>query len=387
MEGMEDAVGLYHGQGRAVKAIFLILGVLFLVVSSCINHEPQEQEKEATEETYPRKEVQVKYAKGFEIEYSNQSTKIISHSFGLNEPFRDSIYLLHQPNQEVKSYLSPNCDAIASQSTTHLAFLDVLNRLSLVKALCGLEYVTNPEVVSQLEEAAAVEICMSESIQLEALLNAEVDLFLTYPFGSSEQIDYDQKGVKTFMIAEYLEQDQLARLEWIKVFGLLFNCSDEANAYFEKVEKEYNALKTKPDPKKQFIMNLPWGEQWFMPSSQSVGVQLMEDAGLQYYFRNEEGTENILRSKEQVWEAGAEANYWIIIASRPPGFTLDDLIDEDPVYSEFKSVKYQQVFFCNTATADYFAKGVVEPHVLLKDLLFLTHQIGEHEPVYFQRLD
>ena len=364
--------------------------ILVVLLVSCVNHKAGEATKEdGSNGFYPRKEVQVKYAKGFEVEYLPRSTKVITHSFGQNEFFRDSLYLEHEFDKTILPFdgLSVKCDAIASQSTTHLAYLEVLGKLNLVKALCGLKYVTNSEVVEELEKAGTVEICLGESIQLEALLNAETNLFLTYPFGSSDQINYEDKGVQTFMIAEYLEEGQLARLEWIKLFGLLFNRVDEANDYFEKVEKEYNSLKTKPDPNKQFIMNLPWGEQWHMPSSKSVGVQLMEDAGLYYHFRKDAGTENIIRSKEAMWQAGAEASYWVIIASREEGFGMEDLIAEDPVYAEFKSVRNQQVLFCNISTTDYFSKGVVEPHVLLKDLLFLTHQIGEHEPEYFQRLE
>ena len=64
-----------------------------------------------------------------------------------------------------------------------------------------------------------------------------------------------------------------------------------------------------------------------------------------------------------------KAQYWIIIASRPEGFTLNDLKAEEAIYSEFPAVKNNRVLFCNTTTTDYFTMGVVEPEIMLQDLL------------------
>ncbi|MBN4072753.1 ABC transporter substrate-binding protein [Crocinitomix catalasitica] len=370
---------------------FLILIFLTVFMFSCISHEKSETaEDDLSSQKYRvREEIEIKYAKGFEMEYSDGYTKIITHSFLDNEPFRDSAYIEHDRNAcpNTVNIIPYSLNRIASQSTTHLAFIDVLNELETVVGLCGIKYISRDSVRKILQNNRAVELCLSENIQLESLLNSEPDLLLSYPFGRSEQLNYEKKGVQTLLIAEYLEETQLARLEWIKVFGMLYGKVKEVCDYFDEVERIYNSLKVEQaDPNKQFIMNLPFGESWFMPSSLSVGVRLMEDAGLQYYFSNEEGTENKLHSKEEVWEAGVEASYWIIIAERPANFSLADLVAEEAVYEEFKSLKNEQVLFCNTAEVDYFAKGVVEPHILLKDLLFLTHQIGEHQLQYFFRL-
>ncbi|MBN4071381.1 ABC transporter substrate-binding protein [Crocinitomix catalasitica] len=373
-----------------MKQISLLVFLVALI--SCVSHEvSDDSQKENLMKMYrPRHEPSIIYAEGFDFEYTKAYTKIITSSFSNNESFSDHLYIEHELNgvPEEEYALRFYLKRIATMSSTHLAFLDVIGELESVKGLCGLQYISNDSVREILKTSKAVELCLSENIQLEALLNCEPELFLVYPFGMSEQVDFEKKGVESLLIAEYLEESQLARLEWIKVFGMLYAKVNEACDYFDKVEMTYNSLKVdRPDPNKQFIMNLPFGESWFMPSSQSVGVKLMEDAGLQYYFRQEDGTENKLHSKEEVWEAGGKAGYWIIIAERPADFSLADLMAEEAVYQEFKSVKNEQVLFCNTAEVDYFAKGVVEPHILLKDLLYLTHQIGEHQPQYFFRLE
>jgi iron complex transport system substrate-binding protein len=250
------------------------------------------------------------------------------------------------------------------------------------------KYIRNDSVSSILEKNEIKELCLTESVQIESLLDCNPELFFNYPFGKTEQKGFAENGVQTLYIAEYLEQTQLARLEWIKLFGLLFNKVEEANAYFERVEDNYLSLRQKSQStNKKFIMNLPFGDSWFMPSSKSVGVEVIRDAGLDYYYQREEGTENQIHTQEQVWNDGIYADYWVIIADRPVGYGLEDLLAEREVYAEFKAVKEQQVIMCNIAEVDYFASGVVEPDVLLRDMLFHTHQISDHQPKYFFRLE
>jgi iron complex transport system substrate-binding protein len=274
------------------------------------------------------------------------------------------------------------------QSSTHLAFLNALGSLDKVVGLCGMQYIRNPLYKLILNENDAGEICAGEKTDMEALIGTNSSLFLTYPFAIDEGSKFTKSGIKTLLIAEYLESSQLARLEWIKLFGVITGQAEAANIYFNKVANEY--LNIQKDVKKtdqSFIMNVPFGDTWFMPSANSVGVQLIEKAGIDYFYKNEAGTENKIRSKEQVWEDGMESDYWIIIAERPKDFSLKDLIAEEPVYKAFKAVRNQQVIFCNTGTVDYFAEGVVEPNILLKDLRFAIGQLPEHTPKYFFLLE
>lgn len=369
-----------------MKEVVGILTVILLV--SCVQHQDTNSQIDGY---FDPVEVEIKYAYGFEVQKTDDYTRLISHSFGTNESFADTVYLPHRDYKFKRrdKVISADMSSLACQSSTHLAFIDQLDLLDKVKGLCGLQYVSGQEKNATLEKNEVIEICSGEKTDIETLLNVNPDLYFTYPFGMSAQDDFDENGVKTFLVAEYLEENQLARLEWIKVFGLLLNKAEEANAYFAQVEKEYLELKESAAEKKSanFIMNLPYGENWYMPSSQSVGVQLIEDAGLTYYYRGESGTENMTRSKEEVWSDGTKADYWIIIASRPDDFSMADLMEEEPVYKEFKAVKNRTVFFCNTGTTDYFAEGVVEPHILLRELQQLVRGDDPAKYKYFSRLN
>lgn len=372
------------------------IGYIFLLMLTfaCIQH--SDKEPTVYTDIPEQPEIAVKYAQGFEVEYVEGGIKLMTHSFGGNNPFSDSVYIITNSDlantntaiSKADKKIGASANRLACQSSTYLAYLNELNSLNLVSGLCGLQYVNNADVVAVLNENQVKELCLTDEVQMEALHQTNPDLFLIYPFGDEKSKGYTENGIQTLLIAEYLEESQLARLEWIKVFGLLTGKVKEANAYFEKIESEYLALVDQQKKRdKTFIMNLPFQDEWFMPSTASVGVQLIEDAGLDYFYANEVGTENQLHSKEEVWQDGISADYWIIIARRPETFNLEDLLNEEPVYGVFKAVKEGQVIFCNTAETDYFAQGVIEPNIILKDLLFATGQIEAHQPRYFFLLD
>ncbi|MCB9222866.1 MAG: ABC transporter substrate-binding protein [Crocinitomicaceae bacterium] len=363
-----------------------IIPLISLLMFSCIQH-GQEQENSSIQEssTY---QLQIKYAKGFEFEYTNDYTKVLSRSIQGNSFFEDSLFILHSEDHDLEQnckILPTKINSICCQSSTHLAFLDFLNELDKVTGLCGTKYIESSPIHNKLKDLH--EICLGEAVQSEEILSLAPDLYFIYPFASEEESKLRDQGIRTFMIAEYLEEHPIARLEWIKLFGVLTHKEKEADDYFNKVEGEYYDRVQQPDTNMKFFLNLPYGDSWYTPSANSLVVKLLEDAGLSYYYQKETGTENTPHTQEEMWETGTQANYWVIIAERPADFTLDDLIEENEVYKDFRSVIQHQVIFCNSATSDYFVTGVLEPHEMLKDILFATHKLSEHKPKYFHLLN
>jgi iron complex transport system substrate-binding protein len=359
---------------------------MFLV--SCINH----TENEVKSGQFIEKseiELIVEDAKGFELIYTDLYTVLVSKSIDGNSPFSDSLFLEHEGYNRKSSRKTVNSKlaSICCQSSTHLAYLDFLGVLNSVSGHCGLKFISNPAITAALEKNGTEEICAGENVQFERILSTDPDVFLVYPFAAEEVKDLSDKGIPTFMIAEYLEQTPLGRLEWIKLFAVLYGKESEANNYYNQVKESYNGLiVAQKDTNLNFIFNLPFGDTWYTPSANSLVVTLFEDAGMDYFYSGEKGTENTPHTKEEVWANGGEANYWVIIASRPEGFSLQDLKNESEVYKNFKSVKNEQVIFCNSATTDYFLSGVIEPEIMLKDILFAIHKMDQHQPKYFHLL-
>lgn len=362
--------------------------LLMSVLTSCIQHNTENEKPEIISVSDT---VVLKYAEGFQVNYKTDIIEIITRSLDGNSFFSDSIFILtgdeKSTNQSSNWFLNKTPDVLACQSSTHLAFLEALNCLDKVKGMCGMEYMPDGKLKDELIKNQVVEICNSEAVNMELLQKVNPDLFLIYPFETEGKNKYESTGIKTLFIAEYLEKSALARLEWIKLFGLILNKTTEANVFFDNTEKEYLDLKSKSkNDSLTFILNLPYRDSWYMPSAGSLLVRLIEDAGLNYFYPESGSTENDIHSSEEVWNDGTVADYWIIIAGRPADFSLEDLVNEQPVYAEFKSVKNKNVIFCNSSETDYFTRGVIEPQVILKDLLFVLGAVSDHKPVYFKRL-
>jgi len=329
--------------------------------------------------------LKIDFAKGFSIDYFSDYTLLKINSLSDKYPFYDSIILPHKQLASERKVLPINLQNIACQSSTHIAFLDQLDATNKVCGLSDIKYMPKDEIYDKIIASGIAELSNNDQIDIERLVNSNADLFLMYPFEwQSER--YKTIDLPTLLVAEYLESTPIARLEWLKFFGCILDKAQLADSIFESVKNQYNTLVENVDSTETVLFNLPFKDNWDMPSGLSLTANLAKDAGL-FYDVASKNMDNIVMSREKAWEKGMLAKYWIIIASRPEDFSLTDLIDEMPVYKEFPSVKSKKVLFCNTAYSSYFTKGVIEPHILLKDILFLTGKIDVHSPKYFKLLD
>lgn len=355
--------------------------MIALLMVSCVNTSYEHNEVEIFER--PRKHLVVESAKGFDIQYFQDSISIQTHSFGENSPFISHVILALNDNvvdatQELKK--------VCCQSSTHLAYLDALGLLDLVNGHCGLQYVQDI-YRDNLVENGVLEVCEGEQTINEVLLSLDPDVYFTYPFGR-ESSAVEDLGITDLLIAEYLEEDPIARLEWIKLFGVLFQQEELADSIFQQKKEQYHALKEETHTKYRptFIMNLPYGDSWHQPSPNSLIVSLIEDAGFQYLYADDVGTENYTFAPEKVWADGADADYWIIIANREEDYSIQQLIAEEKVYGSFNAVQNQQVIFCNSSSSNYFTKGVLEPEVMLEELISIREKNAISSGSYFDLL-
>jgi len=332
-------------------------------------------------------EIEIENAKGFNISQNDSFLKLNIQSLSSTYPFSDSlIFPKIKLNRKQDKRWQPLWNRFACQSTTHLTFLNALGRFSSVLALSDIKYMPKDDIYERVAESGVQELNVNNSVDIEKLVNLQTDLFFMYPF-EWEVKKYKEAEIKTLLIAEYLEHTAIARLEWIKVFGLLVGEEKLADSIFSAIKTQYQKLQLDQNGNKTAFFNVPFKELWDMPAPNSITANLIKDAGFTYVFDSQtESIDNISMLKESVWAKVYAADYWIIIADRQKDFTLNDLIAEEEVYSTFKAVQKKQVIFCNTSQSSYFTQGILEPHIMLKDLLFLTNNIKEHSPKYFHLL-
>lgn len=101
----------------------------------------------------------------------------------------------------------------------------------------------------------------------------------------------DAKTGKPFLaVTEVLEVTPLGRAEWIKVLGLLFEKSEEADNLFRRVVRDYNIVKEKAsasDERPSVFFNAPMNDtHWSVPNGLQYMSRYAQDANADYKFAN-----------------------------------------------------------------------------------------------------
>jgi len=187
-----------------------------------------------------------------------------------------------------KKIIRTPVERIVCLSTTHLAFLKILNETGSVAGISGIKYISNPEIRDRFEEGKIPDVGYGQNLNYELLVNQKPDLVMAYALGS-EVTAYSQKlnelGIPVVIIAEYLEETPLGKAEWIKFVGHLFGKEQEAIEFFNNLEKKYLELKKLTSylsVKPKVMAGLPHKDTWWVPGGNSYLANLIADAGGQY---------------------------------------------------------------------------------------------------------
>jgi len=112
------------------------------------------------------------------------------------------------------------------------------------------------------------------------------------------------------------------------------------------------------------------------------------DAGANYIFSDSLKTGNIVMPFEAMYERVYNVDYWGKIIFEPGNLTLDKIKRDDAHIAQIKSFKDKNIFYCNAAETDYHGDAVLEPQIILSDLVAIFHPalLPEHKAVYFKRV-
>jgi iron complex transport system substrate-binding protein len=285
---------------------------------------------------------------------------------------------------------------IATMSTSYLPFLDAYGVLDRLVAVDDITWVNNPTVAQMAAENQLVQIGYGASVNVEQMLDLQPDLTMTYGSGAP---DYDahpvllNAGLKVALNAEWLETSPLGRAEWGKFIAVFFNKEATAEALFAETVARYAELKaqaTAVENKPTVFTDTEYQGVWYVAGGRSFTAQFLADAGAAYLWAEDESTGSIPLAFEAVFDAAAEADYWINV-----GFvsSLAEMQAADERYGEFAAVQTGAVWNNNkrqnaNGGNDYYESAVAHPDAVLADLIAIFHSelLPEHEFVYFHQL-
>lgn len=337
------------------------------------------------------------YAEGFRIEKSKEYYRITVTDPQTGNPYGK--YVLYPAKgekpqlNEGETGIAYPIQSFASVSTTHLPFLKILNEQNRLSGFAGQKFVIDPDFLQLFQEGKVKELGSDNNINHESLIELQPDIFMVYPFGSLNFDKISSAGIPVFQNTDYLELHPLGKAEWIKVFGLLFDKKEESEILFQDIRERY---KMAQEVFRFFTMNeyptvftgLSFSGTWYVPGGKSYQAQMLKDAWAIYEWQNDPNNNSLTLAEESVIDRCIETEYWVIVSAEKKHFTKKDLIQQNPKYAYFRAAQKDQIIFCNSTEKDIFGEAIIEPDVVLNDLIHFLYPglLKDYSPKYFELL-
>lgn len=268
---------------------------------------------------------------------------VVPEDMPVPEHLDSSITVLQQP-----------LDRIYLQATSSMALFDQLDGLDAIR-LVGTRkdgwYVEN--AVKAMEEGKILfsgsysepdyELMLSEGCDLAI----ESTMILHVP---KVQEMLEQLGIPVFIEHTSYEKHPLGRTEWIKVYGVLLDRQEEAEAFFQRQAQIIRQFDDTQNTGKTVAF-------FYLSSSGSVSVRapsdyvpkMIEIAGGNYISVGSEDPQSrrssVSVSMEDFYNAAVDADYLVYNAAiDDPIYTVDELIAKDELFADFKAVQNGNVW-------------------------------------------
>ena len=290
--------------------------------------------------------------------------------------------------------LQGDAKRIVCMSSSHIAMLDAIGAVESVVGVSGKDFITNPYIVAHRHSIA--DVGYDGNVNFELLVAQRPDIVLLYGVtgACSMQSKLDELGIPYIYIGEYVEQDPLGKTEWLIALAEIVGCRERGIAYFSQVPQRYNHLKaiaaaaTSPQPK--VMLNTPYADSWFMPSSTSYLARLIADAGGDYIYKRNTSSHSLPIDLEQAALLTTEADIWLHVESVS---SLHDLRQQYPKFANMPCVQRGEIYNCDKRRVlgggnDYWESGVVQPDIILRDLIKIFHpELVSEAFVYYRKIE
>lgn len=350
--------------------------LVFLLIASACNPEKHNVDNE---QDY----VQINniYARHLIIKYSRNGYLVnVLNPWQSSENVKYLYYFNRIENRDRKIIRIP-VKRVICFSTSHIGFISILNEQNTVVGFSGINYISDSLTRHLIDENKIVDVGYEESLNYELILSLKPDIILVYGVESGK-VGYltklEELGLPVVFVAEYLEDTPLAKAEWIKFFGVLYNKENYCDSLYTEIVKEYNNVKSiasSYNNKPTVFTGLPWKDSWFISGGKSYVAHFINDAGGKYVWEKDTSHESFPLNLERVYHMAANADYWINSGNAN---TMNDIKHIDERLTLFKAFSGKNIFNNNRRSLnsdgnDYWESGVVKPQVILKDLVEIFH--------------
>ena len=282
---------------------------------------------------------------------------------------------------------------IICMSSTHIAMLQALGVSDHIVGVSGKEYISNSSI---RENPDIPDIGYEGFIDYETLAAQKPDLVLLFSVNGASAMEpkLRELNIPYLYIGDYVEESPLGKAEWIVPVAEVVGLRDKGIQKFKDIEARYLSLRDSvaalglSNPK--VMVNAPFLDSWFMPSTTSYIARLIGDASADYVYTKDTGNSSRPIDLEEALSLVSQADYWINIGSLS---SLSELKSSFPKFSSAPCVTSGNVFNNNRITSpgggnDCYESGVVNPDVILRDMVNILHPgVITDSLTYYHRLE
>ena len=343
------------------------------------------------------------YANGFELKASGKERILYIKKSWQGQGHSAFSYVLYPREDSLQhkgktDHIPYPIRSAVCLSTTHIAYLEALARRDCIVGVSGARYVSNPHVQEAVSQNKVVDVGFEGAINYERLLSLHPDVIFAYGVAGESAAFSEQlrkMGLRVVYVGDYLETHPLGKAEYLLAFSFFFDDAHIAQAHkqFGEICLEYQALKERAaatESRPTVLLNAPFKDVWYIPDSENYMCRLLQDAGARSLGSRQGSKESSTLSLEQGYLYALEADFWLQVNAYR---SLSALSADDPRFAQTSAFRRQKIYN-NTLRStpqggsDFWETGVVEPHIILADLIHIFHPeaLPEHTLRYYEKL-
>ena len=298
------------------------------------------------------------------------------------------------PNGFRGQVLQGDAKRVVCMSSSHIAMLDAIGAVESVVGVSGKNFITNPYVVAHQRTIA--DVGYDGNMNFELLVAQQPDIVLLYGVTGACTMEskLDELGIPYIYIGEYVEEDPLGKAEWLIALAEIVGLRQQGQTYFSELPQRYEQLKSMAaaaqTPAPKVMLNTPYADSWFMPSTTSYMARLIADAGGDYIYKRNTSNHSLPIDMEDAALLTTQADVWINVGNVN---SVADLCRQFPKFAQMPCVQRGEVYNCDKRRVlgggnDYWESGVVHPDVILRDLIKIFHpELVSEEFVYYRKIE
>jgi iron complex transport system substrate-binding protein len=379
------------------KIVVPLILLSVLLVGSCRKNEKTDLSATAAVSAETVSRLGIKNAKLFNIDYMANGIKLITDGDGretLLVPRGAAIPAGYQNRPVVRTPIERGF----FMSTTYVGLLDALENDRLFDSIAAVitdePDWTTPQVLERFKTGQIKYIPwdMGGSGDIESVIDLKTDIVFSGPGDQGAITAFsgiDEMGLNYVILSEYLEESNVASLEWIKFIAAFYNLDEEADTIYEqklaRLDELTRLAANIPENEKPVVaMGLSWQGTVYSYGGNTTTAQEMERAGAIYYLQDLMSTGSTQITMEEFFDKGRNADILIYTSMILYCPDKQALLAEDPLFAEFKAFKNDQVYvlskgyYMNSAAVDTKFEDVVS--------IFHPNLVPNHTLTFYERL-